>query len=238
MRINLVSSPRNRSTLLMYSFAQRSDTSVVDEPYYAYFFKWSGIDHPGRDDVLDKLSADINEVQTDLLKKQSDVLFIKNMAHHYQHKDFHYLLDFTNVLYIRDPRAIIRSYSKVIEQPVASDVGINQVKRINDFLIENNQPVIILDSDDLVRDPEKTLSLLCKRLGLDFEEHMLHWPAGPKTYDGVWARHWYSRVHQSTGFIVNENTHTETIALTPEQEQLAKECMPAYKALKQYALTA
>ena len=35
MIINLISGPRNVSTALMYSFAQRSDTSVVDEPFYA-----------------------------------------------------------------------------------------------------------------------------------------------------------------------------------------------------------
>jgi len=37
IRINLWSSPRNVSTALMYSFAQRLDTTVVDEPLYAYY---------------------------------------------------------------------------------------------------------------------------------------------------------------------------------------------------------
>ena len=50
--ICLWSGPRNVSTALMYSFAQRSDTRVVDEPLYGHFLRVSGTHHPGRDEVL------------------------------------------------------------------------------------------------------------------------------------------------------------------------------------------
>ncbi|MEL0010468.1 MAG: sulfotransferase family protein, partial [Bacteroidota bacterium] len=36
-RICLWSGPRNISTALMYSFGQRSDTTIVDEPLYAHY---------------------------------------------------------------------------------------------------------------------------------------------------------------------------------------------------------
>ena len=36
-RICLWSGPRNVSTALMYAFAQRSDTHVIDEPLYAHY---------------------------------------------------------------------------------------------------------------------------------------------------------------------------------------------------------
>ena len=35
MRIALWSGPRNVSTALMYSFRQRPDTTVIDEPLYS-----------------------------------------------------------------------------------------------------------------------------------------------------------------------------------------------------------
>ena len=54
-------------------------------------------------------------------------------------------------------------------------------------------------SDDLVRDPEGTLSALCAALGLPFEPAMLRWQAGPKPFDGVWAPWWYSNTHKATG---------------------------------------
>ena len=37
MIINLISGPRNVSTALMYSFAQRNDTNYYDEPFYGYY---------------------------------------------------------------------------------------------------------------------------------------------------------------------------------------------------------
>ena len=53
--ICLWSCPRNISTALMYSFAQRKDTRVIDEPLYAHYLKKSGAKHPGRDEVLNTL---------------------------------------------------------------------------------------------------------------------------------------------------------------------------------------
>ncbi len=48
MVIHLIAGPRNISTALMYSFAQRADM-VVDEPFYGYYLLRNGIDHPGRE---------------------------------------------------------------------------------------------------------------------------------------------------------------------------------------------
>ena len=53
-KICLWSGPRNISTALMYSFAQRSDTKVFDEPLYAYYLANSKAKeyHPGADEVM------------------------------------------------------------------------------------------------------------------------------------------------------------------------------------------
>ena len=53
-KIMLWSSPRNISTALMYSFAQRSDTKVLDEPFYAYYLTNvnTKVDHPGKREII------------------------------------------------------------------------------------------------------------------------------------------------------------------------------------------
>ena len=49
-RISMWSGPRNISTTMMYSVAQRADTVVVDEPLYAaYVARIPDLDHPGTD---------------------------------------------------------------------------------------------------------------------------------------------------------------------------------------------
>jgi len=47
-----VSGPRNISTAMMRSFGSRSDTLVVDEPLYAHYLARTGVQHPGRDEVI------------------------------------------------------------------------------------------------------------------------------------------------------------------------------------------
>jgi len=67
----------------MYSFAQRSDTSVVDEPFYGYYLLTTGVEHPGRDEIIRSMITDPRMVVDRLLQNgQNGILFIKNMAHH------------------------------------------------------------------------------------------------------------------------------------------------------------
>ena len=99
-RINLISGPRNISTALMYSFANREDTLVVDEPMYAYYLQKSGVTyHPGTQEILDALPKKLEEVKHELIFQEIErpIYFIKGMAHHYIDMSLEFLLDLTNV---------------------------------------------------------------------------------------------------------------------------------------------
>ena len=97
--INLISSPRNISTALMYSFAQRDDTTVLDEPFYAYYLVISGADHPGKDDVIRNQPIREEDVKKEIFSIQDKpVVFIKNMSHHLEVMDESFLDDVVNVV--------------------------------------------------------------------------------------------------------------------------------------------
>ena len=108
MIINLISGPRNISTALMYSFAQRVDTTVIDEPFYGYYLKETGVDHPGREETIQGQHKDpvgvIRKIQE--LQSNYEVVFVKNMAHHHEVLEFDYLREYKSVFLIRDPQAI------------------------------------------------------------------------------------------------------------------------------------
>ena len=55
-RIAMWSGPRNISTAMMRSWENRSDCSVVDEPFYACYLAETGLDHPCREDIIRTLS--------------------------------------------------------------------------------------------------------------------------------------------------------------------------------------
>ena len=52
VRLAVWSGPRNISTALMRSWENRPDCRVVDEPLYAYYLAETGLNHPGRDEVI------------------------------------------------------------------------------------------------------------------------------------------------------------------------------------------
>ena len=81
-RICLWSGPRNISTTLMYSFAQRDDTLVVDEPLYSFYLcNTQAKDyHPGAAEIISSQENDGEKV-IDWMKGNHDkpVVFFKNM---------------------------------------------------------------------------------------------------------------------------------------------------------------
>lgn len=201
MILNLISGPRNISTALLYSFAQRPDTTVFDEPFYAFYLNKSGIEHPGKEEVIQNQSIDEYQVSAMIFDtNDTPVLFVKNMAHHLALMDQSFLNKVTNIFLIRSPKQIIASYAQVIETPTLRDIGIEYQYHVFNSLKERGQNPLVLDSGLLLQDPESVLKQTCQFLGIPFVKNMLHWQAGPKPYDGVWAKYWYANVHKSTGF--------------------------------------
>src|SRR5690606_25569123 len=107
--LHLWSGPRNVSTALMYAFARRDDTWVVDEPLYAHYLHVSGAVHPGREEVLAAQQNDGEQAARELLATAgAPLVFAKQMAHHLVGFDPGFLQEFLaageHLLLIRDPR--------------------------------------------------------------------------------------------------------------------------------------
>ncbi|MAP53613.1 sulfotransferase family protein [Altibacter sp.] len=234
--INLISGPRNLSTAIMYAFAQRSDCSVLDEPFYGYYLKnaANAASHPSEIEILQTMELDDVNIIADIERRsQRSHVFIKGMAHHYLQPAPLFILDWSNVLLIRHPRKLIASFSKVIEHPTLTDIGIKKASELFLFLKENNRIPIVIDSDALLMAPERYLRKLCAKLKLPFETAMLSWPAGGIPEDGIWAPHWYKNVHNSTEFAIQSSSSQP---LPPRFETLLAEAMPYYNTLRTHIL--
>lgn len=186
----------------MYSFAQRPDTIVFDEPLYAHYLINSGIDHPGKEAILLSQLQDGNAVVNEIILKnyEKPVSFFKQMTHHLIHLNEDFLSLVKHIIFIRNPKQIISSYAAVRPDVTMQDIGIAKQWELFKRLREINANPIVLDSGELLKQPEQVLRLLCNALEIPFHQQMLFWPAGPKREDGVWAEFWYRNVHRSTGF--------------------------------------
>lgn len=236
LRIAMWSGPRNLSTALMYSFAARGDCTVWDEPFYAAYLAAAGITHPMKDEIIAVGPTDPVAVTARLLGRAPTPLV------YHKHMTLHMIPDFdrsfmercANVFLIRHPARVVASYAKKREGPTLMDIGFVQQAELFDRVSDQTgQAPLVIDSANIRANPHALLQKLCTALGIAFTESMLHWPAGPKPYDGIWAPHWYGAVHASTGF---ESVEGALPDLPADYQALSDNALVYYEKLAAFSL--
>jgi hypothetical protein len=223
---------------MMRAWGNRNDTVVVDEPFYAYYLKATGVDHPGAHDVIATGQTDWRKIVAQLtgqLASGKRIFFQKHMTHHLLPEiDREWLGAVTNCFLIRDPREVINSYVKKREDPALEDLGFVQQAEIFDFVGKGTTAVpAVVDARDVLENPERALRLLCEAVGVEFSKSMLSWPPGLRETDGIWARHWYGEVAKSTSF----QPYHRTVSEVPVRlREIYQQCCECYQRLYQYRL--
>ena len=176
--INLISGPRNLSTALMYSFAQRPDMKVLDEPFYGFYLSNADvkIQHPCHNEIVRTMPNDaalvLNQIRA---LSTSHHVFVKGMAHHYLSDAPEFILKWHNIILIRHPKKLLASFAKVIEHPTLDDIGIKKASEIFTYLTSEGKTSIVIDSDELLKDPSTYLKKICSLLQIPFilKNHIL-----------------------------------------------------------------
>jgi hypothetical protein len=205
VRIAMWSGPRNISTAMMRAWGNRPDTFVIDEPFYAYYLRATGKQHPGADEIIASSNTDWANVVAQLtgpIPNARRIFFQKQMAHHLLPEvEREWLGAVANCFLIRDPREVIASYIKKREEPALPDLGFVQQAEIFDFVRTRTSSIPpVIDAKDVLDNPKRMLRLLCEAVGVEFSKSMLSWPPGLRETDGIWARHWYGEVAKTTSF--------------------------------------
>ncbi|PON85496.1 Aminotransferase class IV [Trema orientale] len=253
--IHAWSPPRSLSTSLMYSFAQRDDTEVLDEPLYANFLRVTGHDRPYREELLstmliggvagvgigtgsgDKSSLEfdpegnkvINEIIFGPGKKK--YRFCKHIAKQLlPGLSSDLIKKGKHFILIRNPLDILPSFDKVVP-PSFLELGFGNLITIYSELSALGRPPPVIDAAELQENPEVTLRGLCEQLDIPFQATMLKWEAGPKPIDGVWAPWWYKSVHKSTGF---ERVKKNPVPFPLSLYDVLEQSLPLYNLLRRH----
>ncbi|PHO02088.1 sulfotransferase family protein [Rhodobacteraceae bacterium 4F10] len=233
MKIAMWSGPRNLSTAMMYSFGNRPDCAVVDEPFYAAYLAMTGLDHPMQDDILASQPHDPATVAEQLSGSnpaQKPHFYQKHMTQHMiDGVPRDWMRDVVNVFLIRHPARVIASYAAKRENPVLDDIGFRQQAELFELVENWGQTPVVIDSHDIRDNPEGMLRKLCDVIGLEFAPDMLSWPTGGHANDGVWASHWYGAVWNSTGFAGAEGPLPE---VPQELQPVLDQALPYYEKMK------
>ncbi|MDQ2924802.1 MAG: HAD family hydrolase, partial [Acidobacteriota bacterium] len=216
----------------------REDTAVIDEPFYAHYLIETGVQHPGRDEVIAAQcpdSAQVAAMLTGPIPGGKAIWYQKHMTQHMlADMPLDWLDDVSNCFLIREPEAVVASFTIQRPDAAAWELGFEQQARLFDHACDRlGAAPPVIDASDVLKDPREMLGALCARLSIPFSERMLRWPRGQRSSDGVWAPHWYAAVERSTDFAPYRPQETK---LTAFQQKLAEECRPFYKRLAEHRL--
>jgi Sulfotransferase domain len=239
IRIAMWSGPRNISTAMMRAFENRSDTAVIDEPFYAAFLAATGIDHPMRAESLASQPKDPRAVVEQILGPvpgSRPIWYQKHMTHHMVAgfpRDW--TLRMRNAFLIRAPQDVLFSYRQKREDVTLDDIGfVSQAELFDREAQRMGRAPPVIHADDVLADPRATLGALCAALDIPFSEDMLAWPAGKRATDGVWAPVWYDSVERSTGFSAPRAKTAQT--LPAHLQAIAEAARPHYEKLAAFKL--
>ena len=194
----LWSVPRARSTAFLRMIAERGDLTVVHEPF-------SRVRGMGSVAVGGRTCRSATEVMQalQLLTAEGPVFFKDTMDKRYP--DVLADLDFqraaTHSFMIRSPEAVVASYLRISAGAERDEMGFTNLLELHDAVCASTrQEAFVVDGDQLVADPGRTVEAYCRHVGIPFRAGALQWEAG--ALDG-WNdfAHWHEKAATTTGFV-------------------------------------
>ena len=221
----------------MYSWRQRRDTAVFDEPFYGRYLRQTDPGHPGRDEVIAaSRPGDYEECLAPVVAPVP-----ATGAVHQEHRP--------------PPRRRAGRGARPVHQRPAGPGARAAVVAVTGRHARRPDPHRDHRLPPARHDPRPRAGRrstadrarrgtvagrsacsrtrrdcsprLCEAVGVAFDPAMLSWPAGPKPEDGVWAPYWYRSVHRSTGF-GPPPTHRTRCSRTVTDDLVAA-CRPLYE---------
>ena len=173
---------------MMRAWENRSDCSVVDEPFYAWYLSQTQSPHPMFEQVLASQSQDYQKVCQQLSNAPcaTDIQYQKHMTQHMLNDDLDWAKDLRHCFLIRAPEQVVASYTASRGVCSADDIGIHRQYQIYQQLSQlTGQEIPVIDSNAVLKNPQAVLSKLCHQLDIPFQANMLNWPSGKRDSDGV-----------------------------------------------------
>ena len=237
MIINLWSGPRNISTALMRSFENRMDTNVIDEPFYAYYLKTTGLKHPMYEEIIQNYETKKDQIIKNLINNNNNnkITLIKHMTHHItDNVNIDWIKNTKNFFLIRHPKKVINSYIKKNTLKNINDLGFNEQLRIFNFVksFSEKNPIVI-NANKLLANPETILKKLCNKMAIKFDKNMINWPKGKRSSDGIWSIVWYHNVINSYKF---EKENDENIKIPNKYKNIFDKCLEIYLKIDKYSI--
>ena len=174
--------PRSTSTAFEWMIRQRGDMTCFHEPFGEAWYQ-------GEDPVWPRLTTDSKRTPGLTLQSVMDKLlaaaecgpvFSKDFPHYVDHMwDAAFLSKFTHSFLIRAPAKTITSMYDKWPDFHEKEVGFAEQRALFELIQDRDgTPPPVLDSDDLLEDPDSMVEAWCDAVGIPFVQEALSWKPG------------------------------------------------------------
>ncbi|MDQ1739860.1 MAG: hypothetical protein QOE53_1512 [Pseudonocardiales bacterium] len=230
--LGLWSAPRSMSTAFFRMMAERDEFCLIHEPFYACAndqpVEVAGRELRGADQVIS------------FMRRSAQPVFFKETTE-YQHANLFArhpeLLEMTHTFIIRDPRRVIESHYALNPEVPCDEIGFEYLAEIFDLVRRETGGIpVVVDADQLVRDPAGMVSAYCRRVGLAERPDALSWTPAERP---EWAatNRWHQDAAASTTFQPVERSYPVTVENNERLAGYLEYHLPFYQQLRSFSLT-
>ncbi len=221
--------PRAASTAFERMVIERGDHHVLDEPFSEHYYFGPRKVSDRFDEVRPDADPDAILDRVEAAARRGP-LFLKDMAYHVAAlASPAFAARFVNTFLIRDPARSLPSLARMWPDFTDEEAGFEALAALVRHAEAAGQDPVVVDSDDLCRDPAGMVAAWCHRVGLPFVAEALSWEAGMRPEWVLWPD-WYGATSRSTGFVAPSG---EPPAPADRRVAAAVErCRPVYEALR------
>ena len=242
MLLTLWATPRSTSTAFEWMMRQRGDFSCHHEPWNELYYY--GEDRVSTRDAHVDATAGHNYRSTWRRldsERRSENVCVKDFVYSVEHAlTDEMLAAMTHTFLIRDPKRVVQGLAQHWPDCTWEEVGFEALHRL--FLRISDRdgvPPPVMNSGDLLDDPEGTVRAYCAAVGIDFVVDSLRWEAGERdavSWYGGGTGPWHDNLRASTG-IQAPTTIYPPLEDTPRLFEMYERALPLFDDMNRHALT-
>ena len=237
----LWATPRSTSTAFEWMMRMRGDMTCFHEPFGEPWYH-------GEQPLWPRITADsprkkgltFDSVWTDLKQAAGQgPVFSKDFPHYIEHLwSEEFFAYFNHSFLIRDPAKVVTSMYKHWPEFELNEVAFVEQRALFDRLTDlYGSPPPVIDSDDLLENPEGVVEKYCSAVGIPFVKEALSWEPGERTevswYDGG---SWHANLRNSDGLKPQPRRYIDISDAPEKVKKIYEICKPHYEHLYQFRL--
>jgi len=239
----LWATPRSTSTAFEWMMRMRGDMTCFHEPFGEAWYQGEDARWPRiRPESPRTPGLSFAGVWAELQAAASKgPVFSKDFPHYIEHLWSDDFLDhFSHSFLIRDPARVATSMYKHWPDFVLKEIAFVEQRELFDRLADRHgEAPPVIDSDDLLEDPQGIVEAYCKAVGIPYLEAALSWEPGKRDevswYDGG---SWHANLRDSDGLKPQSRSYLD-ISEAPERvKEIYDIVLPHYQHLHRHRLDA